>query len=263
MKPAVEAGRSAALYFSGTGNTRYAVRRLAQGLGMPEANVVSVEDDRRLAAAALATADTVVIAYPNYMCVLPKIMSDYLQQHRARLEGKSIITLVTYARFSFDADLLATRLLRKLRVPFTEHSGIAIQMPFVICDMKLLRPTEAEAATELRARADAKLDECAVRILGGDVIHDGRPWMRPLAFLRQRMFYQSRIQKDFSGLRVNSSCIACGSCVRRCPTENLALIDGRIEQAGRCTQCYRCANLCPSQAITLWGRAVQWQYKGP
>jgi NAD-dependent dihydropyrimidine dehydrogenase PreA subunit len=54
----------------------------------------------------------------------------------------------------------------------------------------------------------------------------------------------------------------CGLCVRRCPTKNFSIQNGRVEQAGRCTQCYRCANFCPKQAITLWGREVQWQYRG-
>jgi menaquinone-dependent protoporphyrinogen IX oxidase len=91
--------QSAALYFSGIGNTRYAVRRLARNLHIPSGSVVSVEDDERTVKAALAPADTLVIAYPNYMCVLPKIMSDYLRKHQQWFEGKRLVTLVTYAFF--------------------------------------------------------------------------------------------------------------------------------------------------------------------
>jgi ferredoxin len=164
--------------------------------------------------------------------------------------------------FSLDADLLAAWLLRGLGVSFEEHSGVCVQMPIVMCDMKLMKPTPTEMIPVLRERADVRLGDCAKRLLSGEAVHDGRPWMRPLAFLRQRMFYQGRIRRDFAGFRVSGDCTGCGSCVRRCPTGNLSLTDGRVKQAGRCTQCYRCANLCPNLAITLWGTSAQWQYKG-
>jgi ferredoxin len=132
----------------------------------------------------------------------------------------------------------------------------------VVCDMKLMKPTGEDTLRSLRTQADLRLDECAQIILKGDTVHDGQESQRLKAFLRQRMFYQGRMRKDFTGLRINDECICCGACVRACPRKNLEIREGRLEQVGRCTQCYRCANLCPRQAITIWGKQIQWQYRG-
>jgi ferredoxin len=256
------ANTTVALYFSGTGNTRYAVRRLARGLGVKDQDILSIEDDEVMIRETLARADTVIIAHPNYMCLIPKIMSDYLTAHSAWLANKGIITLITYANFFFDADLQVTRLLRKQGVPFRAHSNISVQMPMVVCDMKLIKPTDADTLQSLKAQANLKLDGCAKAIAKGDAVHDGQESQRLKAFLRQRMFYQGRIRKDFAELQINDECICCGTCTRACPEKNLTICEGTVKQAGRCTQCYRCANLCPKQAITLWGKKIQWQYRG-
>ncbi|MDR1089232.1 MAG: EFR1 family ferrodoxin [Coriobacteriales bacterium] len=253
---------TAALYFSGIGNTRYAVNRLARGLGVKDENILSIEDDEDRVQETLAHADTAIVAHPNYMCLMPKIMSDYLAQHGTWLANKDIITLVTYANFFFDADLQVARLLRKQGISFRAQSNISIQMPMIVCDMKLMKSTDTDIQSTLKAKADRKLDECAQIILAGGTVHDGQESDRLKAFLRQRMFYQGRIQKDFARLRISDACTRCGACVRACPKQNLTIREDRVVQSGHCTQCYRCANLCPRQAITLWGKKIQWQYKG-
>jgi ferredoxin len=252
----------AALYFSGTGNTEYAARRFARFLGTAEENILSIEDSGVMIEKALAGADTVVIAYPNLLCCIPKILSDYVLGHIEWFENKNIIALVTYAMFSFDCDLTLFRLLRKRRAQFTAVGGVTVQMPLNVCDMKLMKPLPDEEIRRLREAADKKLEERAQAVLEGEVIFDGREWMRPVAFLRQRMFYQSRIKKYYARVRVNINCVGCGECARRCPMRNFEIRDGRAEQKGRCAQCYRCANLCPQNAITIWGREIQWRYGG-
>ncbi|MDR2587506.1 MAG: EFR1 family ferrodoxin, partial [Coriobacteriales bacterium] len=199
---------------------------------------------------------------PNYMCVLPKIVSDFVTEHREWFRDKTLITLVTYANFFFDADLQIGRLLQKLNIPFELNSNISVQMPMVICDMKYIKRTDDETMRRFKEQAEVKLDECARRILAGSSVHDGQESDRLKAFLRQRMFYGGKMSRDFAGLHVSANCTGCGLCIRSCPTRNLALKEGRAEQQGRCTQCYRCASNCPEQAISLWTKQIQWQYPG-
>jgi ferredoxin len=255
-------GRVSALYFSGNGNTAYATRVLAGSLGANRLDVVSIEEPAEKIEVAISAADTVVIAYPNYMCVLPKIVKDFLTVYGVRLANKRLIALVTFARFCFDADLQAFRLLRRLGVPFTPLSNISVQMPMVICDMRLMAETSTEEARTLKREADKRLAECATTILGGGEVHDGQESQRLASFLRQRMYYQGKMSRDFAKLRVTDACVGCGLCARACPTSNFEMRDGKACPLGRCTQCYRCANACPKRAILIWGRQVQWQYWG-
>ncbi len=258
---AVKPEKFAALYFSGTGNTKFALNTFVRALGMDAKSVFSIEEGEEQIERALQKADTVIIAYPNYMCVIPKIMSDYLKEHGRWFAGKSIITLITFAMFSFDTGLQGFRLLRKAKIPFVEQSNISVQMPMNVGDMKLMKPTDEETQKKLIEDVPIKLERCAKAILAGGHIRDGRPSQRPLAFLRQRMYYQGRMKKDYAGMKFRDTCICCGICVECCPKDNLAIEGDHIVQKGVCTQCYRCVNLCPTQTITIWGQEVHWQYE--
>ncbi len=56
--------------------------------------------------------------------------------------------------------------------------------------------------------------------------------------------YLSNVDKD--------NCVGCGTCVERCPTEAIELIDdiATINEA-RCIGCGICAHFCPEEAISL------------
>jgi ferredoxin len=254
-------GNIIAIYFSGNGNTKYVVEVFAKKLNVPPNNVLSIEEDEDKIENAIINADTLIIAHPIYFHI-PKILRDFIIGHLKWFEGKNILTLVTQAYFSFDGGVLVFRLLKKHHIHFKKLSNIHIKMPIVICDMKLMNPTKDEEITKLKNEAYKKLDECSKIILNGEHIHNGSEWGRPIAFLRQRMFYQNRIKNYYKGVKINNSCVKCGICINCCPMKNFEKKDGIIKTKGKCIQCYRCANKCPKDAITIWGRNIQWKYRG-
>jgi ferredoxin/flavodoxin len=255
-------GNAMVLYFSATGNTEYAVKRFALNLGISSENIFSIEVKEKEIESTILSADTLIIAYPNFFCAIPKIMSDYITEHTQWFEGKNIITLVTYAKFSLDTDLLVLRLLRKQGISFQEYSGLSVQLPINVCDMELIKQSTEDEIARLKEKTDRKLDEAAKIILKGQCIHDGKEWLRPVAFLRQRMFYQGRIKYYYKNVKINENCVRCGMCISHCPMKNFETQNKKIISKERCTQCYRCSNLCPQNAITILGRKVQWKYRG-
>ncbi|MDR0350123.1 MAG: EFR1 family ferrodoxin [Coriobacteriales bacterium] len=245
-------------YFSGTGNTEYATKRFAQALGLAASDLASIEESDELPAA--SEAQTLIIAYPNYMCCIPKIMKDYLLEHQSDFEGRRLFTLITYANFFFDCDLLVFRLLRKQGINFTAAGSLAIQMPMNVCDMRFMKQMPDEEIARRFDCADLRLAERAQALSEGKSLFDGKESERLRAFLRQRMFYGRRMGSYYDGLKIGATCIGCGLCAARCPLKNLEVKDGKATQKGRCVQCYRCANLCPASAITIMGKSVQWRY---
>jgi ferredoxin/flavodoxin len=60
---------------------------------------------------------------------------------------------------------------------------------------------------------------------------------------------------DARPYRVTDNCDSCGVCAKRCPTGNIALIDGKPVWSDNCTQCLACIHYCPSRAIE-YGKAT-------
>lgn len=56
--------------------------------------------------------------------------------------------------------------------------------------------------------------------------------------------YQSVINKN--------DCIGCGTCVEKCPTEAIGLIDDiAVVNIDKCIGCGICAHFCPEDAIDI------------
>lgn len=53
------------------------------------------------------------------------------------------------------------------------------------------------------------------------------------------------------------NCVACGECLKVCPTGALHIEDGKphIDKA-LCTTCLQCVNACKEDALVVWGRIV-------
>lgn len=45
------------------------------------------------------------------------------------------------------------------------------------------------------------------------------------------------------------SCVGCGQCVKKCPLNNISLIDGKPVWGKDCTHCMACICYCPTEAI--------------
>ena len=245
------------LYFSGTGNSRFAAesfcREFEEGT-----KVYSIEDGS--AAEAVRSSDFVVFAYPVQFSTVPKIVRDYVSDNGDIWKGKKVFVIATMGLFSGDGAGSLGRLLEKYGAEVV--GGLHLKMPDSIGDEKALkRPLEKNK--ELVREAEQKIKESVRLLKSGHPSREGiGPWYHMAGLFGQRLYFMHKTRNYSSGLKIDTNrCIGCGKCEKLCPMGNIRMDKGSAVPSDRCTMCYRCISNCPEQAITLLGKKVVEQSK--
>lgn len=240
------------IYFSGTGNSRYALEVLAKALD-PDCALFSIEDDTLVEQ--LHQHEEILFSYPVQYSAVPKIVSDFVHRHRDAWQGKRVFVVATMALFSGDGAGVLARMLKRYGAVIS--GGLHLQMPDSIADEKVLKRSYAKN-TRLVERATRKATTAAALIRSGRAPQEGLGILsRVSGLLTQRLWFGHKTQKYSDQLKIDpDKCKGCSKCARMCPTGNIVMTGRKATGKDRCTLCYRCVNLCPQQAITLLGKAV-------
>ena len=240
------------IYFSGTGNSKYAAELFCKELDK-ESGTYSIENEEAITA--IKDADLVVIAYPVQFSTVPKIMRDYVTDHSELWKNKKVFVIATMGLFSGDGAGMLGRLLQSYGAKVI--GGLHLKMPDSIADEKALkRPIEKNK--ELVKQAQQKIKESVKRLKAGNPTQEGIGVLYRMAgFFGQRAYFGHNTRRYSSKLKIDTDkCVGCGSCEKLCPMKNITIKDQKAVSGDRCTMCYRCINKCPKQAITLLGKRV-------
>lgn len=240
------------IYFSGTGNSRYAAELFCREYDK-DAIAYTIEDDNVLEA--VNSADMIVFSYPVQFSTVPKIVRDFVTRNRELWRNKKIFVIATMGLFSGDGSGMLGRLLQSYGAEVT--GGLHLKMPDSIADVKALkRPPEKNK--ELVKQAEQKIKESVRQLKDGHPTQEGIGLLYRLAgFLGQRAYFGHKTREYSSKLKIDKEkCVGCGKCEKLCPMKNITIVEQKAVSGNCCTMCYRCINKCPRQAITLIGKRI-------
>ena len=139
------------IYFSGTGNSRYAVELFCAEYDKSVC-VFSIEDDNVIKA--VKNEDMLIFAYPVQYSTVPKILRDFIIDNKELWKNKKVFVIATMGLFSGDGAGILGRLLQKCGAEIL--GGLHLKMPDSIGDEKVLkRPLEKNK--ELVTKAEQKI----------------------------------------------------------------------------------------------------------
>lgn len=255
-------------YFSGTGNTEWAARRLAESLGEP---LVQMNEKTLVDVFTLAEGERIGFCFPVHGWQPPAFVQRFVRQMNFSedVTGHYCYALCTCGdnigqTMNILDQMLATQGMATDSVFSLVMPESYVVLPFMYTDTP---KREKEKLAVAERELDRIIKDVTERRKGLDRTRRGPlPWV--LTHVIGAVFCRWMItDKPFS---VDTArCTACGRCVQVCPMYNISRGEGGRPVWGRsggCTACLACYHHCPRHAINygpLTHRRGQYYYGHP
>lgn len=250
-------------YFSGTGNSLWVAKKLAelqddQILFIPKL----MEEKRGPFSFTLKKDEKLGFVFPVYAWAPPKIVSEFINNlvitNRNEHYTYSVCTCGDHAGLTMNV-LSANLQKREIKL----NSGFSVFMPnnYVIdydLDSKELENKKLVQANQRVEDISNLISNKTENIF--DCYSGSFPWFRTYIFNP----YFNRFCLGTKKFHVKSNCISCGLCVKNCPTKNILLKNKYPSWGKDCTKCMACIHRCPVGAIQYGDRTEKrGQYYNP
>ena len=237
------------LYFSGTGNSKYVAKRIADALGDALVNL----NDRIKASdtSPVETGERVIIVTPTYAWRIPRVVRDWLRKTELR-GAKQVWFVMTCGSEIGNADKYNRELCTEKRLSCMGTAQIVMPENYIA----MFSAPQAYEAREIVAKSEPNID-CVIAS-----IQSNQPFAPTRNNLYDRfmsgpvnlIFYKFCVKAD--AFTVSDTCIGCGQCAKRCPMNNVTLKDGKPVWGKNCTHCMACICYCPVSAIEYGKKSV-------
>ena len=247
-------------YFTGTGNSLAAARKVAAVLG--DCGLVPIASLRNTTGDIVPAADRVGIVSPVYDAGVPRIVAEFARRLDLSRAGYTF-AIVTLGGTGVSALHQLNAILKK-RQGGKLDAAFAVKMPGNFPPVG--RPPEGEKKDAILAAADKQLAFIAHTINQGIAVPPG---FSPVSSLMRCLLYPPffrnvhGMDKAFS---VSDACTSCGTCAKVCPVGNIVMENERPVWQHHCELCCACLHFCPVEAIqlnTMQGTKGRGRYRHP
>lgn len=230
------------IYFTGTGNSRLIAETMALNLG--DELLDSLPYIKNQEKAIIDSQKPLVFVAPTYGWQLPHIFVDFIKT--LTIEGnRDAYFLMTCGDSIGDASSHIDKLCKEVGL---HYRGVArIVMPENYIAMFSVPDIH---------ESDCIIEKALFNLQGYmKCIKDNRNFpLLKTGFIDKRqsgivntVFYKFFI-KDYAFV-VSDDCISCGLCAKKCPMNNIEMVNGFPQWNHDCTHCMACICYCPKEAI--------------
>lgn len=237
------------LYFTGTGNSRYIAKKLAE---VTNETLICINDKIKAKDTdTILVKDRLVFVVPTYAWRIPKVVEEWILKTEflgARKAwfvmncGDSIGNAAKYNKELCDEKLLSYKGTAEIVMP--ENYIAMFEAPEHEESLKIIK--KAEAVIENVANLLMEKQQISEKKIDfKDKLKSG-----PI----NPFFYKFCVKAD--PFTVKDNCITCGKCEKLCPLNNISIKNGRPMWGKSCTHCMACICNCPTESIEYGKKSV-------
>ena len=258
-------------YFSGTGNTLFVARDIAEKL---EASLVPITLLVGDSSVPLGS-DVTGIVYPVYYGELPVIIKEFAEK-LDNLDGKYIFAVCTFGGSAGDSLRNLQKIIRSRGGELSATYGVHMpQNAFY----KFWEKHEPLYRNWRQKKLDIVVNNTQIRKTGNfftnilfDIISKGiQAYVKPkykqsfikLSGASSDLSVEELIRLNDTSFSVTDECTGCGVCVKVCPVNNIEMIGDKPVWHHQCENCISCYNFCPERAIRNGIASEGYYYRHP
>lgn len=238
-------------YFSGTGNTRWAAKELAQATG--EQLFFIPEEMKGSCEYTLKEGERIGFVFPTHGWQPPRIVRNFIKRLKiSSAQGHYCYALTTCGDSIGKTMAILNSDLRKAGLPVaTSLFSLVMPESYVCLPFMYTDSPEKEQAKIATAKEQLAIYSDMIAGRRADEIHIKKgpaPWTMSHivgSYFNRFMVTDKKFSVD------PEVCIHCGKCEQACPTGDLVMKDAlpTWRHDGSCTCCLACYHHCPKHAI--------------
>lgn len=231
------------IYYSSTGNSKHIALKLHEAL---QGDIIDITRSEKPGIFHLKNEEPLFIVTFNCFWGISNYMETFIQKSKFHNVSK-VIVIITTGGYLGGGDAYIERLFLEKGLPKpTVYSLVMGTNYSILHDVPSIKDRQ-----EMVAKAHKKLD----RIIQGKQKPYHSNWLVRKFIPHVRGEYKKyRITEPFN---VNSSCIGCGLCQKRCPVHAIEMVDNKpVWTLSTCDNCLKCLHHCPVEAIN-YGNITQ------
>lgn len=232
------------LYFSGTGNSLYIAKKIAEAL---DDRIVSIADlvCKNQYQLTVKKNETIGFVYPVIACAPPDIVTDFIKKvHFNGYEENYMYSVFNCA----GSPEYTSRIMKET----AEKAGYVIGgfydvlMPGNYITKKKHLPEEK--VKEYLLNCDKRIEQIVAGIREKSCNYKKEKHSFLLSYGLHKLAVLEKTEKFVFG----EDCVKCGKCVDICPMEAIKMTSEKpVREEKKCAFCLGCVNVCPTRALQV------------